>query len=125
LGKTGDPISTRRDSSSLKQTQTNRKHPDVVIIKTSVGIELISGIRAAIIRSAFETTGYTKHEYLWPIKNAKKSVDDVVVLCDTRTGDYKIFFDKKAIQKMKKPLKWHEVEFSYFKPKKKKQTKKN
>lgn len=118
LGKTGEPVVTKRESSSLRQAQTNRKHPDVVIIKTSAGIELICGIRATVIKSAYETTGYTKHEYLWPIRRANNSIDDVLLLCDIRTGDYKMFLDEIAQKKAKKLPKWHEVAFSYFHKKK-------
>lgn len=121
----GEQISTKRSNISIKDGQSLRKKADVAIIEKNGEIQIIRGIRAGIIKDAFNRDDY--HEiYHWPTKK-KRSIENVVVLCNIETGEYIIKKGLAASRIRNKTPEGYEVEFSYFKPKKKrkKKTKKN
>ena len=111
-------ISTKVDSMSIQAIQNRRKKSNVVIIETNCGVEIVCGIRADVIKSAYETSGYKKHIYHWPVKKGRH-FEDVIVLCDMKTGDYSLI-KGDAVKEVKDDIpEGFKVEFiSYYEPKK-------
>lgn len=122
----GEQVSTKRSNISIKDGQSLRKKADVAIIEKNGEIQIIRGIRAGIIKDAFNRDDYHGALFHWPIKK-NRSIENVVVLCNIKTGEYTIKKGLAASRCRTKTPKGYEVEFAYFKPKKKskKKTKKN
>lgn len=116
--KRGDTISSKRNNVSIRDAQQFRKNSDVVIIEKNNEIQIIRGIRAGVIKDAYNRDDYDGI-YHWPIRK-KRCVEDIILLCNMKTGEYSMEIGEKAQLLRDNIPEGYEIEFSYFYKKRKK-----